>query len=147
MIENSKGLKPADFKQIRRFAVQFVYQQDINQQFVMQHQTLQHFMQQSDVIEAQKDFLRNFLTVLFDNSKKIDDLIEAYAKNWKISRIAKVDLAILRVAILELLERNDTDVGVIIAEAAAIAQEFGSGNSASFVNGILDAIAKDVRKA
>ncbi|WGL61503.1 transcription antitermination factor NusB [Pigmentibacter sp. JX0631] len=147
MIENSKGLKPADFKQIRRSAVQFVYQQDINQQFVMQYQTLQHFMHQSEVIEAQKDFLRNFLTVLFENSKKIDDLIEAYAKNWKISRIAKVDLAILRVAILELLERNDTDVGVIIAEAASIAQEFGSGNSASFVNGILDAIAKDVRKA
>ncbi len=146
MSVNEKGLKPADFKQIRRFAVQFVYQQDINQQFVMQYQVLEQFMRQSEVPEGQKDFLRSLLTLLFENSKKIDELIEAFAKNWKISRIAKVDLAVLRVAILELMERKNTDVGVIIAEAAAIAQEYGAANSAAFVNGILDAVAKDVRK-
>jgi N utilization substance protein B len=93
----------------------------------------------------QKDFLRSLLNAVFDNSKKIDELIETNAKNWKISRIAKVDLAVLRVATIELIERNDTDVGVIISEAASIAQEFGSANSASFVNGVLDAIAKTVR--
>ncbi len=146
MSVNEKGLKPADFKQIRRFAVQFVYQQDINQQFVMQYQVLEQFMRQSEVPDGQKDFLRSLLTMLFENSAKIDELIEAFAKNWKISRIAKVDLAVLRVAILELMERKNTDVGVIIAEAAAIAQEYGAANSAAFVNGILDAVAKDVRR-
>lgn len=146
MIENEMGLKPADFKQIRRAAVQFVYQQDINQQFVMQYQALEQFMRQAEILEGQKNFLRKFLTVLFENSKQIDELIETYAKNWKISRIAKVDLAVLRVATLELIERRDTDIGVIISEAAAIAQEYGAANSAGFVNGILDAVAKNVRK-
>ena len=145
MIDGATGLKPADFKQIRRFAVQFVYQQDINQQFVMQRQALDNFMRQSEVAEFQKDFLRSLLNAVFDQSKKVDDLIETNAKNWKISRIAKVDLAVLRVATIELLERNDTDIGVIISEAASIAQEYGSANSAAFVNGILDAIAKSVR--
>ena len=145
MIHGTIGLKPADFKQVRRFAVQFIYQQDINQQFVMQKQAMEQFMKQSEVVELQKDFLRSLLNAVFDNSKKIDELIETNAKNWKISRIAKVDLAVLRVATIELIERNDTDVGVIISEAASIAQEFGSANSASFVNGVLDAIAKTVR--
>lgn len=145
MIDGTTGLKPADFKQIRRFAVQFVYQQDINQQFVMQRQVLDHFMRQSEVVEFQKEFLRSLLNAVFEQSKKIDDLIEVNAKNWKISRISKVDLAVLRVATIELLERNDTDIGVIISEAASIAQEYGSANSAAFVNGILDAIAKSVR--
>jgi transcription antitermination protein NusB len=145
MIDGATGLKPADFKQIRRFAVQFVYQQDINQQFVMQRQALDQFMRQSEVVEVQKDFLRSLLNAVFDQSKKVDDLIETNAKNWKISRIAKVDLAVIRIATIELLERNDTDIGVIISEAASIAQEYGSANSAAFVNGILDAIAKSVR--
>ena len=137
MIDGATGLKPADFKQIRRYAVQFIYQQDLNQQFVMQKQSLDNFMRQSEVVELQKDFLRSLLNAIFDHSKKIDELIEKNAKNWKISRIAKVDLAVLRVATI--------DLGVIISEAASIAQEYGSANSPSFVNGILDAIAKSVR--
>jgi len=145
MIDSARGLKPADYKQIRRYAVQFIYQQDLNQQFVMQRQVLDNFMRQSEVVETQKDFLRLLLNAIFDQSKKIDDLIESNAKNWKISRIAKVDLAVLRVATIELIERNDTNIGVIISEAASIAQEYGSANSAGFVNGILDAIAKSVR--
>ena len=145
MIDGARGLKPADYKQIRRFAVQFIYQQDLNQQFVMQRQVLDNFMRQSEVVETQKDFLRLLLNAIFDQSKKIDDLIESNAKNWKISRIAKVDLAVMRVATIELIERHDTNIGVIISEAASIAQEYGSANSAGFVNGILDAIAKSVR--
>jgi transcription antitermination protein NusB len=147
MIDGATGLKPDDFKKIRRFAVQFVYQQDINQQFVMQRTALDHFMRQSQIAEFQKDFLLSLLNALFAQSKKIDELIEVNAKNWKISRIAKVDLAVIRVATIELLERNDTDIGVIISEAASIAQEYGSANSAAFVNGILDAIAKSVRSS
>lgn len=145
MISDTKGLKPIDFKQIRRFAVQFVYQQDVNQQLVMQKQTLDHFMRQSGVSEIQKDFLRSILAAVFEQGKKIDSLIEANTKNWKMSRIAKVDLAVLRIATIELLERKDTDIGVIISEAAAIAQEYGSSNSAVFVNGVLDGVAKSVR--
>ncbi|BBH51709.1 transcription antitermination factor NusB [Fluviispira sanaruensis] len=147
MIEGVTGLKPADFKQVRRFAVQFAYQQDVNQQYVMQKSVLEQFIKQSEVSENQRAFLRSLLAAVFEKSKIVDDLIEKNAKNWKISRIARVDLAVLRIATVELLERGDTDIGVVISEAASIAQEYGSSNSASFVNGILDAIAKTVRSA
>lgn len=146
MIDGSSGLKPVDFKMARKFAVQFVYQQEINQQLFLQDSILFNFMNQSNVPENQKLFLKSFLTLIFKAIPEVDALIEKSAKNWKISRIAKVDLAILRVATVELKERAETDSPVIISEAAAIAQEFGSSNSHSFVNGILDAIAKEVRK-
>ncbi|RDB35448.1 transcription antitermination factor NusB [Spirobacillus cienkowskii] len=146
MIDGENGLKSSDFKKIRRLAVQFIYQQDVNQQFVMQKQVLDQFMKQFEVPDYQKEFLMSILSSLFQALSKIDELIEKNAKNWKISRIARVDLAVLRVATIELLERQSTDVGVIISEAACIAQEYGAANSAGFVNGILDAIAKTVRK-
>ena len=146
MIEGSSDLKSTDFKSARKYAVQFVYQQDINQQLFLHESTLNNFIVQSNVPQNQKEFLKSFLDQIFKSIQEVDAIIEKYAKNWKISRIAKVDLAVLRVAVVELIERLETDVPVIISEAAAIAQEYGSSNSPLFVNGILDAIGKDVRK-
>ncbi len=146
MIEGSLNLKAADFKIARKYAFQFVYQQELNQQLFLHEQTLRNFIAQSHVPENQKEFLKSFLEKIFNSLQQVDALIEKFTKNWKISRIAKVDLAVLRVAAVELIERLETDVPVIISEAAGIAQEFGSANSPSFVNGILDAIAKEVRK-
>lgn len=146
MILANTQLKPADYKQIRRFAVQFVYQQEINQQFSMQNSIFEMFTRQTPVPQEHKPFLNSLLTVLYANLRQIDSTIEKNAINWKISRIAKVDLAILRVATVELMHREDTDTEVILAEAAALASEFGSENSAGFVNGILDTISKEVRK-
>lgn len=145
-MEQATNLKLEDYRKIRRFAVQFSYSSDVNQQFTLQNSALENFIQHAEVLPEQRLFLRSMLSSLFDHLREIDSIIEKHAINWKISRIAKVDLAILRVATLELLERKDTDVGVILSEAAAIAQEFGSENSAGFVNGILDAVARDVRK-
>ena len=146
MIEGSSDLKSTDFKSARKYAVQFVYQQDIKQQLFLHESTLNNFIVQSNVPQNQKEFLKSFLDQIFKSIQEVDAIIEKYAKNWKISRIAKVDLAVLRVAVVELIERLETDVPVIISEAAAIAQEYGSSNSPLFVNGILDAIGKDVRK-
>lgn len=146
MIKGSSGLTPSDFKLARKYAVQFLYQQDINQQFFLHDATLNNFVIQSNVAENQKEFLKFFLEEILKSIEKIDSLIEKYSKNWKISRIAKVDLAVLRVAITELIERVETDIPVIISEATAIAQEYGSANSPLFINGILDAVAKEIRK-
>jgi 4-hydroxy-3-methylbut-2-enyl diphosphate reductase len=130
---------------LRKFAVQFVYQQDINQQLFLRETTLKNFLKQNQVPENQKEFLKSFLNELFKLIQEIDFTIEKHAKNWKISRISKVDLAILRVAVVELMKRLETDIPVIISEAISIAQEYGSSKSSSFVNGILDSIAKEVR--
>ena len=81
----------------------------------------------------------------------IDEVIGKYAKNWAFGRIARVDLAILRVAVFELMRRTDIPPVVSINEAVDIAKEFSTEESKRFVNGILDSykeeLGRDPRKA
>jgi len=69
--------------------------------------------------------------------KKIDQLISQYAPKWPLEKINKVDLAILRIAIWEIISFPDVPQKVIIDEAVELAKEFGSDSSASFINGVL----------
>ena len=76
--------------------------------------------------------------------EKIDQMIESYAKDWSITRIAKVDLSILRIAVYELLYESNIPQGETVNEAVELAKLFGGDRSPGFVNGILGAIAKDL---
>lgn len=76
--------------------------------------------------------------------EKIDQMIESYAKDWSITRIAKVDLSILRIAVYELLYESNIPQGATVNEAVELAKLFGGDRSPGFVNGILGAIAKDL---
>ena len=75
------------------------------------------------------------------NRPRIDELIAGAAEHWKLPRLARVDLNLLRLATYELLERREIPVPVAINEAIEIARRFGSEDSAAFVNGVLDHIA------
>ena len=74
-------------------------------------------------------------------SKKIDGLITKAAPTWPIANLNRIDLAILRLAIYELLH-EDTPPKVIIDEAVELAKEYGSESSSSFINGVLGTIYK-----
>jgi transcription antitermination protein NusB len=71
----------------------------------------------------------------------IDLIIERTSTNWKIDRMARVDRNILRLAIYELLRREDVPVKVTLNEAIELGKKFGSEESSAFVNGILDKVA------
>lgn len=73
---------------------------------------------------------------------EIDREIESHAKDWSLSRIAKVDLSILRVAVYELLYERGIPVGATVNEAVELAKVFGGEKSAGFINGVLGAVAK-----
>lgn len=72
-----------------------------------------------------------------------DPLISINAPEWPIDKLNKIDLAILRLAIYEIMVDKKEPVKVIIDEAVELAKELGSENSASFVNGVLGTIVKD----
>jgi N utilization substance protein B len=74
---------------------------------------------------------------------KIDKQIEKAAPTWPISKLNKIDLAILRLAVFEL-NQTETPPKVVIDEAVELAKEFGSENSGPFVNGVLGTIYKQV---
>lgn len=145
MLTDIADLKPQDYQTIRRHAFKFCYQQEINQERTYTQSVLDQFIDHFQVANNHKAFLENLIASVFKNLTKCDELIQKYAKNWKLYRIAKVDLAILRVAITEFLERTTTSTPTIISDALNMAQEYASENSISFLNGILDSVAKEVR--
>ena len=88
-----------------------------------------------------KDFARRLIAGVGARRVEIDQVIERAAEHWKLSRMAKVDLTILRLAAYELLFCPDIPVNVSLDEAIEIGKRYGSGDSATFINGILDQVA------
>ena len=73
---------------------------------------------------------------------EIDEKIAGAAKGWKLERIGKSDLSILRLGVYEMLYDDDIPVGVAINEAVELAKSFGENESASFINGILGSFVR-----
>lgn len=92
----------------------------------------------------QADFVLETLRGVVNHINSVDEKIRAYAKNWAFDRIAKMDLAILRLAIYELVISKKTPIPVIINEAVELSKIYSSEDSKRFINGMLDRIAKDL---
>ena len=101
--------------------------------------------QNFDLPAGARDFALELVSGTTSELSDIDELLAANAINWKISRMAAVDRNVLRLGIYELI-RTDTPVSVILDEAIQLARRFGGESSPGFVNGVLDAVAKQVGK-
>ena len=75
---------------------------------------------------------------------RIDEIIGAAAEHWRLPRLSRVDLNVLRLATFELLERPEIPPAVTIDEAIEIARRYGSEDSPAFVNGVLDQIRREL---
>jgi N utilization substance protein B len=91
-------------------------------------------------------FARDIAEGVIANIPAIDRAIESASKNWTMARMSKVDLNILRLAVYELLFRDDIPKNVTINEAIEVAKKYGAEDSPSFINGILDEVATTVSK-
>lgn len=94
-------------------------------------------------IIAESDFAKNLAIKVIDNLEAIDAAIERNSVKWKMNRISKVALAVMRLAICEILFYDDIPVGVSINEAVELCKKYASKDDYSFVNGILSSIAKE----
>ena len=79
------------------------------------------------------------------SSTQADELIEGKSRGWTLKRMPVLDLAIMRMALFELLERSDVPTAVVLDEAVDLAKRFSTDDSGRFVNGVLAAIAEEVR--
>ncbi|MEY2986906.1 MAG: hypothetical protein RJB13_427 [Pseudomonadota bacterium] len=139
------ALVPNELRTARRFAVQFLYQMDASQQMFLSDGLFDAFCSQNEVPQEQRHFIKAVIEVCLSEKQSIDSLIETCAVNWKLSRIARVDLAILRICTAELMTRSEVAKDVIIFEGIEIGKEFGSTASGSFINGVLDRIARSTQ--
>ena len=79
---------------------------------------------------------------VIDHADRIDELISTYAEGWTLERMPVVDRNLLRIAVFELLYRDDIDDPVAISEAVELAEELSTNDSPRFVNGLLGRIAE-----
>lgn len=95
--------------------------------------------------QTDDDYLECIIAGASLHREEIDNLIRQFSTNWRLERMATVDRNILRMATFELLHLGDIPRKVSINEAIEIAKKYGGDDSPSFINGILDRIALEVR--
>ena len=91
---------------------------------------------EAPVEEGEKAFILSEVEGVHEHMEEIDAMIEQSAKGWDLSRMNKVELAILRLAVYEM-KFGETPVGVAINEAVELAKKFSSDEAPAFVNGVL----------
>jgi len=132
-------------RKAREFALQILFQLDIRKDKPTAT-ILKRFWAEHDVDEEVQAFTEEIIKGTYKHLPAINDKIHVCAKNWSIDRMAAVDRNVLRMAVYEILYRIDIPTSVTINEAIEIAKKFGTDDSGSFVNGILDSVARMVGK-
>lgn len=133
-------------RKAREYALQLLFQSDITEKGI-DDVALKDFWSDKKEREDVRLFTERLVKGTLEKIKEIDKNLSYIAENWDISRMAAVDRNILRFASYEILYMDDIPSAVTINEAIEIAKKYSSKESASFLNGILDKLAKQVGKA
>jgi N utilization substance protein B len=135
--------KPSPRRDNRAAAMQFLYMWDINRDQDLD-ETLSHFFGTQDHPRAYYSFGEELIRGALAKLEEIDAHIKRLAQNWAFNRIARVDLAILRLALYELLHRRDIPPVVTINEAIELGKIYSTPDSGRFLNGILDKVRESL---
>ena len=117
------------------FRVEFHDVEEMNEQITLYREQLE------DCNEKDADIIIDKFKKIVELLEDIDVLIGEVSKGWKVSRMAKVDLTLLRLAVYEMKYQEDIPVKVAINEAVELAKQYGSDDSPAFINGVLAKLA------
>lgn len=100
-----------------------------------------------DLPETLQEFANEVVRGTLDRQAEIDRMLQSHAQNWRIERMNVIDRLVLRMAVYEMLTRSETPSKVIINEAIELARSFSGEEAVGFVNGVLDAVRKELRRS
>lgn len=137
----------------RELALQLLYNRSLNASLKSQVKgaaaevapdvTFSDFIRDFNVSPEVADYGRKVFLGICGNSAEIDRVIEENSRHWKLSRMSLVDASILRIACFELaFSDREVPPHAVLNEAIELAKDFGTSDSAAFVNGVLDPIAR-----
>jgi len=130
----------------RELAMQMLFQADMGRQ--NPDEVRKTFWQARDEVEPDaRGFAEDIFRVAVAREEEIDTLIEKHSANWKLARMSSVDRNVLRTAVAELTGFPGTPAPIVINEALEIARRYSSPESINFLNGVLDAIARERLKS
>ncbi len=125
--------------------MQMLFQGDLGKQTPEQVAKL-FWDSRDDVDDDTRAFAEDIYRVATTRQPEIDKLIEAHAQNWRLERMAVVDRNLIRAAVAEMLGNPNTPAAIIINESLEVARRYAAPESVHFLNGVLDAIARDLLK-
>jgi len=131
-------------RKAREHVLQFLFQSDFGNKSDISR-SLNQFWADKEKDDEVKKFATELIKGTLSGLNEIDAVINKSAEHWVIQRMAAVDRNILRFAVYELLHREDIPTAVTINEAIEIAKRYSTFESAAFINGILDKIAKGTK--
>jgi len=127
-------------KEARDLAFKLLYQVE------MQNETAQNiidiYYEENELTGKGKDYVEEILFGVSEKSEIIDDIISGLSESWKLNRISKISISLIRLSVYEIMYRDDIPDNVSINEAVDLAKMYEGEESASFVNGILAAVLK-----
>lgn len=128
--------------QAREVAFKLLYQMEIQKQ--ANKEDIELFFENNDITSAQaKEYVEDIAKGIIDNSEEITNIISKNLKeDWKIERVSKVNIALLKLAIYEIIYKK-LPFKVVINEVVELAKKYGEETSHSFINGILASVVKE----
>ncbi|MGG4553023.1 transcription antitermination factor NusB [Paenibacillus humicus] len=138
----------------REIAIQSLYQMEMNEVGAEEAVSMliaeaagenESMVELSDVDQT-KAFVLELVTGTWERKAAIDEMLADYLKNWQVSRLSKVDRQVLRLAVYEMVFRDDVPGKVAVNEAIELAKHFGVEESGKFVNGVLGKMIHDLEK-
>ena len=136
-------MRAATRRKSRELAMQMLFQADIGKQ--TQDEVRATFWRSGDEVEPEvRGFAEDLFRAAMLHQERIDRMIAAHSKHWRLERMPAVDRNLLRMAIGEMLGFKETPFPIVINEALEIGRRYSAPESINFLNGVLDAIARSL---
>ncbi len=125
----------------RKQALDLLYEADIRGGSALEILQSREIVEEGPDARPIREFTRNLIAGISENSRKIDELITTYAQGWDMDRLPAVDRNILRLGIYEIVWSTDLADGIAIDEALTLAKELSTDESAGYIHGVLGKIS------
>ncbi len=131
-------------REMREHIFKLLFLREFNPSEEMPEQIRMYFESLEELTPMNEVYMQDKYGKILEHFDEIDEVLNQASSGWKVSRMSKVDVNILRLAVYEMKYDEDVPVKVAINEAVELAKKFGGDDSSSFVNGILGKIAKEL---
>ncbi len=128
--------------QVREYAFMFLYQLEIHAEDILTQK--KYFLEEFPIPDDQLDFFDERVEGVYAKKQELDQTLEPYLVKWKIERLPKIDLTILRLALYEMLEIAEIPNSVAISEAVHLAKKYSGEESKSYINAVLGNINRQL---
>ncbi len=129
-------------KQAREGTMQLLFQMELNEDY--SEDAIKIYLENFSFDKLETEYILDAVSSIKVNFEEIDGYIENHLEGWKLDRLAKVDLSVLRIAIYEILYRKDIPMEVSINEAVETVKKYSSEESFKFVNGVLGSFVRNL---